>query len=216
MWWIQLPIRCWLECSVRAWHREMFWCFGTSSTFNLHTRQIAHLALGKMNAGRIAASACKAARVFGHISRSPLPGLSHCVRHVDTKQLSRCFSSKIPSRRPGNNSEASSGQSSASEASTGALHGQSPPYRNKEGFDTLNIGPDARRSLTITKFPTLVIDDDIRELFEESGFYPYDHSSNSGFTFHTDHQQGSDSYDVRPSRLVNGVHSCRHVLASRS
>lgn len=166
-----------------------------------------------MNVGKIAASACKAARVVGHISRSSLPGRSHCVRHVDIKQLSRCFSSKIPSRRLGDNSEASSGQSSASEASTGALHGQSPPYKNKFGFDTLHIGPDPGRSLTITKFPSLVIEDDIRELFEESGFYPYDHSSNPGFTFHTDHQQGSDSYDVRPSRLDNRVHSCRHVLA---
>ena len=87
--------------------------------FSLHTKRIAHLAFGRMNAGRIAASACKAARVVSHVSRSPLPDRSHCVHRVDIKQLSRCFSSKIPSRRLGDNSEASSGQSSAPETSTG-------------------------------------------------------------------------------------------------
>lgn len=149
-----------------------------------------------MNAGRIAASACKAARVVSHVSRSPLPGRSHCVHCVDIKQLSRCFSSKIPSRRLGDNSEASSGQSSAPETSTGALHGQSPPYRNRPGFAVHHVGPDARRSLIVIKFPRFAIEDDIRELFGESGFYPYDCSSNPGLTFYTDHQQRSDPHDL--------------------
>jgi hypothetical protein len=125
--------------------------------------------------------------VVSHILQAPLPGRSHCVRRVDIKQHYRCFSSKIPSRRPFENSEASSGQSSAPEASTGALHGQSPPYRTKRGFSIHHVGPDARRSLIITTFPHIAIEEDIRELFEESGFYPYDFSSNPGFTFHTDH-----------------------------
>lgn len=155
-----------------------------------------HLAFGRMNAGRIAASACKAARVVSHVSRPSLLGRSHCVHRVDIKQLSRCFNSKIPPRRLGDNPEAISGQSSAPETSTGALHGQSPPYRNRPGFAVHHVGPDARRSLVVIKFPRFAIEDDIRELFGESGFYPSDYSSNPGLTFYTDHQQRSDPHGL--------------------
>ena len=165
-----------------------------SYSTNIHIRQIAHLAFGKMNTGRVVASACKAARVVSHISRSPLPGRSHCVRRVDIKQHSRCLSSKMPSRRPFDDSRASSRLSPASEASTGVLHGQSPPYKTRTGFAEHHVGPDARRSLVILQHPTFVIEDDIRKLFEDSGFYPYDYSSNPGLTFYTDHQQRSDPH----------------------